>query len=267
MAPGEGHPGGALVTRLEMALRLLGLGYGPVPIKDKRPLVKWRDFHMLRRVGEVEVRRWWARYPDASIALLTGWQYDLVVVDTDTPEAERWARAELPPTPRVVRTRRGWHRYYRHPGLETRSKGHEVAPGVVVDVKGDRAQCTAPGSVHPSGYVYRATRRWSPDDWVPLLPKAVARVACVKARAFHGKRDGETRWAEREPAERLCQYLDKHPLPEIGCGSDRATFNAAVFARMVGAGESTFVDEVVRRTGWGDKWVAGKYRSACRRAS
>lgn len=249
-------------THLDDALRLLDFGYGPVPIKDKRPLVKWRDFHLLRKVSEADVREWWGKYPDASCALLTGWQYDLVIVDTDTPEAEAWATATLPPTPRVVVTRRGFHRYYRHPGLETRSKAHELAPGVLVDVKGDRAQCTAPGSIHPTGHVYRATRRWSKEDKIPLLPREVARVACVHPPPPPRVVPRET-W-NSDAQTRLRQYLAKHPLPEQGCGSDRATFAAAVFARQVGCTEHEFVGIVIERTGWDERWVAGKWRSAQR---
>jgi hypothetical protein len=251
-------------THLDDALRLLAFGYGPVPIKDKRPLVKWRDLSLLRTVTEADVREWWSTFPDASIALITGWQYDLVVVDTDTPEAEEWAKANLRETPRVVQTRRGWHRYYRHPGLETRSKAHEVAPGILVDVKGDRAQCTAPGSVHPSGHVYRATRRWSKDDKLPLLPKEIARVACIFPAPKPVQVPRET---SSDSATRLRQFLNKHPLPEVGCGSDRATFNAAVFALMVGCDEIDFVNAVTARTGWDERWVGQKYRSAARRAS
>jgi hypothetical protein len=252
------------VKPLELALRLLAFGYGPVPIKDKRPLVKWRDFHLFKRIEEADVRAWWGEHPDASIALLTGWQYDLVVVDTDTPEAEAWARDNLRETPRVVQTRRGWHRYYRHPGLETRSKAHEVAPGVLVDVKGDRAQCTAPGSIHPSGHVYRATRRWTLEDRLPLLPKEIARVACVSPPPPPPPE--RSTW-NTDASTRFRQYLAKHELPEQGCGSDRATFNAAVFAKQVGCTEDEFIGIVVARTGWDPRWVAGKYRSAARRSA
>jgi hypothetical protein len=254
---------------LSYALRLLELGYGPVPIHNKRPLVKWRDYHLLRKVGEAEVREWFTTFPDASIALLTGWQYDLVVVDTDTPEAEAWATAVLPPTPRVVATRRGFHRYYRHPGLETRSRPFEFAPGVTVDIKGDRAQCTAPGSIHPSGHVYRATRRWSKLDRVPILPGVVAKVACVFALGTAG-RETPTRprpdWPDADGLTRLRQYLAKHPIPEIGCGSDRATFSAAVFARSVDCGEEAFVCEVVHRYGFDERWVRTKWRAGSRYA-
>jgi hypothetical protein len=252
-----------VVTRLDMALKLLAFGYGPVPIRDKRPLVKWRDYHLFRKVEEQDVREWWREHPDASIALLTGWQYDLVVIDTDTAEAETWAAAFLPPTPRMVVTRRGFHRYYRHPGLEVRSRGHQLIPGVIVDVKGDRAQCTAPGSVHPSGHVYRATRHWDFADRVPLLPPAVTRIACVHEAPPPRE---HKQFPEHDSLTRFRQYLAKHPLPPIGSGSDRATFNAAVFASTVDCAEEAFVAEVCQRFGFDERWVRYKWRAAQRYA-
>jgi hypothetical protein len=248
---------------LAVALRLVELGFSPVPIKDKKPLVQWRIFQF-RKVSEEEVREWWTRYPDASMAVLCGHQHDLVVVDTDSTEAEAWARANLPPTPRVVITRRGFHRHYRHPGMEVRSKSYEVAPGVWVDVKGDRAQCTAPGSVHPSGHVYETSTKWSNGDKLPLLPRVIVQLACVIPQMPEQAKQPDS-FDEADGVTRMRQYFSKHPLPAVGSGSDRACFNAAVFCGAVGVSEEEFVSEVLRQhSDWDDRWVRSKWRAADR---
>jgi len=251
------------VTRADLACRLIDLGFDPVPIRDKRPLVKWRLFQFTHVTYALACDWWGVKWPDASMAVLCGMSHNLVVIDTDTREAEGWAALHLPTTTRMVRTRRGWHRYYRHPGTKIKTKTFVVAPGVALDVKGDGGQCTAPGSVHPSGHVYRATRLWLATDDVPVLPDCIVKIA---AEPSHFVEATERRVPTGDLATRFGQYLDKHPLPPAGQGSDRATFDAACFALgIVGLDEQATIEEIARRTGFDRKWVTQKVKSAAKK--
>ncbi|WP_326722786.1 bifunctional DNA primase/polymerase [Streptomyces sp. NBC_00243] len=88
------------------------------------------------------------------------------VVDTDTAEAEQWARKNLPPT-FTVQTHKGYHRYYATSGpiRQDRSGIHKG-----VDVLSRRNYAVYVGSVHPdTGQVeYRHTNR---DRGIESLPQ------------------------------------------------------------------------------------------------
>lgn len=61
---------------------------------------------------------------------------------------------QLPPT-RVVRTARGWHYWYRHPGTpipNTVQLFGATAPAI--DIRGDGGIVVAPPSIHPDGHRY-----------------------------------------------------------------------------------------------------------------
>jgi hypothetical protein len=141
-----------------MALRILDLGLGVFPLRPrtKEPACRSWDDYVCSRVQAGLLRQY-------GVAL-TEW---IGVADTDTPDAEAWASAHLPFTPFVVRTARGFHRYYRIIGrqatfihrdahkLEFRNKGQYVV---------------GPGSVHPSGHIYTvADWSWRLDD-LPVFP-------------------------------------------------------------------------------------------------
>jgi hypothetical protein len=163
------------LTSFEAALCYLKRGWSVVPLHiseggicscggrdcdraGKHPRIEWSAFQR-RLPKETEVRAWFSRWPDANVGIVTGSVSDLVVQDIDGEEAAAYARQHgLPPTP-VVRTGRGEHRYYRHPGREVRNFAGRV-PGL--DLRGDGGYVVAPPSLHPSGARYE----WllGPDD-------------------------------------------------------------------------------------------------------
>lgn len=91
----------------------------------------------------------------------------LAVLDTDSPESERWAVSVAPATPFVVTTARGQHRYYRLGGPLPKFIHRQ---GLTVEFRNAGQYVVGPGSVHPSGVVYTA-RDWS---WcwqdIPFFP-------------------------------------------------------------------------------------------------
>jgi hypothetical protein len=92
--------------------------------------------------------------------------YGYCVVDTDTAEAEQWARKNLPDT-FTIQTRKGYHRYYSTPGpiRQDRSGIRES-----VDVLSRKSYAVYVGSVHSdTGQVeYRHTDR---DRAIESLPE------------------------------------------------------------------------------------------------
>lgn len=131
----HGVPYAALALH-RMALRL-------VPLSGKVALVKhWPSL----RLGESEVCDWARR--GANFGIITG--EPLVILDTDSSEAEAWVKEQGIDSPVVVRSGGGGlHRYFRKPeGTEIRSTS--AAHGIRgLDVKGWHSYIVAPGSLHP----------------------------------------------------------------------------------------------------------------------
>lgn len=142
-------------TNLAAALAYVARGWPVLPLDGKKPLTP-RGVHDATTDPET-VRRWWARWPTAGVGIATGRVSGLVVVDVDGDEGERSAEAlELPPT-RTVRTARGRHAYYAHPGGRVPNRAR-VRPGV--DVRGEGGYVVAPPSPHPDGDAYA----WADPD-------------------------------------------------------------------------------------------------------
>lgn len=159
------HPDAPSAAR-SWAERYLALGWSVIPLgRDKRPLIRWEPYQQRRPTPE-ELVEWRRRFPGANIGIVTGAVSGLVVLDEDGPEAQEALRGRaLPPTP-TVRTGKGYHRYFAHPG---RPVGNAVRLVVGLDVRADGGYVMAPPSLHPSGRRYEWVDGLSPWD-VPLAP-------------------------------------------------------------------------------------------------
>jgi hypothetical protein len=122
------------------------------------------------------VRRWWQRWPQANVGLLTGTRFD--VLDLDGPAGVEALRASLGhrhpaehPGP-VVRTGGGgWHLLYAPTGL-----GNRVGLLAGVDWRGHGGLVVAPPSRHASGKPYRWVRPLCAE--LPAVPQELrARLA------------------------------------------------------------------------------------------
>jgi hypothetical protein len=196
----------------------------PVECKGKRPLVKIKDRDTVP--DEAQIRRWWRRWPDAQLAILTGARSNLVVIDIDEPEGEKsLAMVEqvlvtLPYT-MEVKTRRGRHLYFRHPGgyvltrkgpdFKTWNDIPQPAPGL--DVRGDGGLVIAPPSQD----------RVLANDLEPVeLPPAWVGPLSTSATAAAPLTDQERAEAlekirtEGEPCSCMARVLEKHETAEGG---------------------------------------------------
>jgi len=178
-----------------------------------------------------QIRAWWTQCANANIGLATG--RGLVLLDIDGPDAAaalldlQRAHEPLPPTA-WMRTRRGWHGYFRT-ALPVANSASKLGPGL--DVRGRGGYGLAPPSVHPSGCAYR----WHDDTpparapaWLErlLMPQVPQRRPAVPAPTL---------------SDRYCEAALRREVERVRTaigGTINHTLNAAAFAlgQLVGAG-------------------------------
>lgn len=155
---------------IDAALQYLGLGYSVIPVKkDKRPLIPWEAYQK-KRATEDEVRRWFARWPDMNIGIVTGSISGVVVVDIDTEEGRENIERVIPPSLpfAVAKTPRGGrHLFFRCPDKPISNNAGAI-PGA--DFRGEGGYVLAAPSVSEKGVGYR----WiaEPGPCLPALPKS-----------------------------------------------------------------------------------------------
>lgn len=118
------------------------------------------------------IERWFRRWPTANVAIRTGKEAGLVVVDVDPDHGGLASlrelikdNAPLPPTMTVATGSGGLHFYFQHPGDEIHnSAGTRLGPGL--DVRGDGGYVIAPPSAHISGKPYA----WINDITLEAVP-------------------------------------------------------------------------------------------------
>ncbi|MBL0058268.1 MAG: bifunctional DNA primase/polymerase [Elusimicrobia bacterium] len=145
------------------ALRYDLLGWGVIPVLPggKRPLIpSWKEFQTRRATAE-EIHCWWETWPDANVAVVTGGVSGLVVLDVDGPVGRASIVGKELPITVSVKTGKGFHYYYRHPGGVVGSP-----PGILpgLDIRGDGAYVVAPPSIHENGTIYEWPFPLSPED-------------------------------------------------------------------------------------------------------
>jgi hypothetical protein len=144
-------------TLIQAALQYAHYGWRVFPCRprSKVPLVKWKagattDRHI--------ICAWWLRWPDANVAIATGVESGLAVIDIDSFEAFKAFSMAFPDALNtcVVQTGRasgGLHLYYRltKPKRSIRGQG--------IELKADGAYVLAPPSIHDkTGQPYRVLR-------------------------------------------------------------------------------------------------------------
>jgi hypothetical protein len=151
---------------LEAALEYASEGLSVIPMnpKDKKPLIQWSPYQ-LERANEEQIRRWWEKWPDANVGIVTGHLSNTFVLDCDAPEGIEIIEMNggLPPT-RVALTSyegefRKRHYYFNYPEAEIRNSTKKL-PGL--DVRGEGGYVVAPPSIHPSGVAYEWEAPCSP---------------------------------------------------------------------------------------------------------
>lgn len=161
MGTGDLH----VTTICNAAKEFVDRGWSVFPISyDKRiPLSEWKEFQT-RFVTEEEIDDWeangaptksGARVSPFNLGLATGKISGIVIVDCDNDDAIEFAKRNGLTSPIYVKTRRGRHYYFKHPGggAEVRNKvgsnpggSWYAVPGL--DLRGDGGFVVAAGSVN-----------------------------------------------------------------------------------------------------------------------
>lgn len=128
----------------------LNLGFSVIPVEPngKKPMGEWKSF-MASAADDETVARWAGN--DTNVGIVTGGVSGLVVLDFDNEVAEVEAKRRGLPVTVTVKTSRGRHYYFRHPGRPV-PKPKDFPPGM--DIQSDHKFVVGPGSVHPNGSVY-----------------------------------------------------------------------------------------------------------------
>ena len=151
----------------EEAHRLIEEGFTVVPAhhRGKTPVVPWAEWQDADPPDAVFADWLSTKYKQCNYAIICGKQ--IIVIDTDSAEAEVWVKENLAFTPRTVKTARGRHFYFQvTPNLEIRNSTNASAK---IDIRGSGGIVIAPGSIHESGAVYTEEIAQGCDgDWREL---------------------------------------------------------------------------------------------------
>ncbi len=167
----------------EGALHMARFGFYVFPVEQggKRPVTPNGLLDAKR--DENAIRACWSKRPHLNVAVRTGRESGIIVLDVDGDEGwESLHRLEdkhepLPITASVITPRGGQHFYFRHPGYEVRNTAGVPAP--FLDVRGDGGYVLAPPSIGPGGRPYELDEEASiapPPDWLMLLLQAHQRA-------------------------------------------------------------------------------------------
>ena len=149
-------------------------GNGPTGCDCSRPCGKNAAKHPRTAHGLLDastdlatVTRWWETWPNANIAIATGTESGLVVLDVDVGVGGDASlctftdeHGRLPDTPTVLTGGGGLHYYFAHPGEIVRNSAGKLGAGL--DIRGDGGYVVAPPSVHRSGSLYEWARACEP---------------------------------------------------------------------------------------------------------
>jgi hypothetical protein len=150
------------ITLNQAALGYLALGFSVIPIhtdpeRAKAAAVPWKLYQQ-RQATQAELSRWFRRY--TGLGIVTGAVSRLLVLDFDDPHGYQRFRRAYPDLSRTytVRTRRGWHLYYRLPaGFNLRSR-----QGQGIDLKAEGGLVVAPPTVI-AGHAYTLSQAVPPQ--------------------------------------------------------------------------------------------------------
>jgi hypothetical protein len=168
---------------LEHALYYQSLGWSVVPVQlgKKIPFVKWKPYQS-RRPTLKQIRKWWEKFPDANIGIITGKISNLVVLDFDSILALETFRNQICLTPKTIKqkTGRGYQYFFPYPnGRDIRNKSGLMKD---VDLRAEAGLVVVAPSIHKSGKRYEWKNHDPLEDGLKGLkeiPKKIL-IFCLK---------------------------------------------------------------------------------------
>jgi len=146
MVYGEGERKNMSETRTMQsnAFKLHAGGYCVIPVgKDKKPLIAtWKSYQHKLPTDE-EVLKWWKKWPNANIGIVTGKISGITVVDVDVYKGG--SISKFPNTFTVKTGNGGYHLYYKYqPGFTVSASAYPDLP--FTDIRGDGGYVVGPYS-------------------------------------------------------------------------------------------------------------------------
>jgi bifunctional DNA primase/polymerase-like protein/AAA domain-containing protein len=171
----------------------------------------------------------------------------MAVVDVDSYKGATWAE----PSSFVVRTPRGGeHHYFR--GSVRPSVG-KLGGGI--DTRGIGSYVLLPGS---HGYAWNGKQPSGAWD-LPELPAWAAAKANSEPEKRYRPQDISDDTIDRPQAIKLFKgYLERHPLPPEGSGSDDATYRAIARGRDLNLSDDLLIERICANSAFDADWVAEK---------
>ena len=248
---------------LEYALRYAARGFAIVPVIDKKPAIaRWPK---LASTDPARIRKWWAKWPDASIGIVTI-RSGIVVLDVDprnggNESLDRLvaiAGRELIDAPTVHSSQGGCHLYFVRPADHNVVRALRAFVGPGIDLP---AFVVAPPSMHASGVPYR----WEIEDEeaAPIvLPAAL--ISAISAPNFtlrppsllgHGLEGDATREIPGEEARYFSGGAKN--LAEIRAMLERYARSGACYEPPADDGGTRLAPWVGAWIDTPGKWIAG----------
>lgn len=193
-------------------------GYSVIPISDdKKPVMKWKKYQS-EHATEADCEKWFEK--GYRVGIVTGMISNLAVVDCDKRCDAMWFYQNRAKSPVIAKTRRGFHFYFKHPGVHVpNSTSHEM-----YDIRGDGGFVVAPPSQFGEvKYEFINDHKLKARMELPLF---------------------DMNWCPR-PASEDCGKKIKDGMKYIlnieavmGAGGDRQTYRAACCLKDAGMSEA-----------------------------
>lgn len=142
---------------LSAAFNYIARGWSVVPIPkgEKHPFLDW-DSYKTKRATAAELKGWIvSEGEDSNVGIITGAISGLVVVDVDGAAGELELKSRGISSPLSVKTSKGRHLYFKHPGGEIKNAVRIAGTKEEgIDIRADGGLVVAPPSIHSSGKPY-----------------------------------------------------------------------------------------------------------------
>lgn len=154
------------------------LGWSVIPVgENKKPLIEWKKYQRIKATKE-EILKWFTKYPNANIGVVTGKISNLVVIDIDPRHDGTDKEFSGITTVKSKTGGGGWHYYFQYEeGIQNAAN---INPGI--DVRGEGGYVIAPPSSHISGKKY---------EWVipPSKTNSFAKLPDFVEEWIHTQKD------------------------------------------------------------------------------
>lgn len=140
------------------ACEYVKLGWSVIPIRpgEKTPLIKWEQYQK-EKATEDQVKKWWSKYPNANVGIVTGIISGIIVIDIDSTKGEEEYIAKFGELHNTISQKTGkpdaTQKIFKHPGNHTYHNMARLLPDV--DVRADGGYIIVPPSIHPNGTQYK----------------------------------------------------------------------------------------------------------------